>query len=62
MGYGAVAAVVVRLEIWNGVDGRRDLHAGIPTCDYDYFALEVRESVGVESHDQNEYGSQSVLV
>ena len=35
-----------------------DLHAGIPTCDYEYFALEIGESVGMEIHVQNEYLSQ----
>ena len=38
---------------WWGKSG--DLHAGISTCDYEYFALEVGESVGMESHVQNEY-------
>lgn len=39
---------------------REDLHAGIPTCDYEYFALKIWESVGTESHVQNQNLSQCV--
>ena len=41
---------------------RGDLQAGIPTCDYEYFALEIGESVGMESHVQNENLGQCVRV
>ena len=41
---------------------RGDLQAGISTCDYEYFALEIGESVGMESHVQNEKLSQCVKV
>jgi hypothetical protein len=40
---------------------RGGLHAGIPTCDYKYFALEVRERVRMESHVQNKYLDQCVV-
>jgi hypothetical protein len=33
---------------------RGDLHARIPTCDYEYFAIEVGQSVGMKSHVLNE--------
>lgn len=29
---------------------REDLHAGIPSCDYEYLTLEIGETVGMESH------------
>jgi hypothetical protein len=35
----------------------RNLHAGISTCDYEYFTVEIGESVRMESHIQNEYSS-----
>ena len=67
-GYGVVASVVwedqrFRLRGERG-EGREmeDLHARIPTCDYEYVALEIRESVGMESHVQNEYLSRFVKV
>ena len=37
-----------------------DLQAGIPACDYEHFALEIEESVRMESHVQNEDLSQCV--
>ena len=37
-----------------------DLQAGISTCDYKHFALEIGESVRMESHVQNEDLSQCV--
>jgi hypothetical protein len=30
-----------------------NLHAGIATCDYKYFALDIGESVRMESHVEN---------
>jgi hypothetical protein len=34
---------------------REDLHARIPTGDYEYLALEIGESVGMESHTKKQY-------
>jgi len=39
---------------------RGDLHAGISTCDYKYFTLEIGESVGMELHVQYKYVNQYI--
>jgi hypothetical protein len=41
---------------------RRDLHAGIPTRDDEYFAREIGERAGMESHIQDKYLSQCVKI
>jgi hypothetical protein len=64
VGYGVVASVVGEINGLGFVVSRerRDLHAGIPTRNYEYFVPEIGESVGMESHVQNEYLSQCVMV
>lgn len=59
MCYGVVASGLVRSATYFEVRGERgDLHAGIPACDYEDFAIEIRESVRMEGHVQNEYLSE----
>lgn len=62
VGYGIVAPVVWSVQLFEIYGERKDLHAGIPTCDYEYFALENGESVGMESHVESEYLSWCVKV
>jgi hypothetical protein len=52
MGYGVVASVIYRDERLEEVRERGELHAGISTYNYEYLALEIGESVGIESHIQ----------
>lgn len=60
--YGIVASVVWSAQLFGLYGEREDLHAGISTCDYEYFALENGESVGMESHVESEYLSRCVKV
>jgi hypothetical protein len=51
--YRVIASVVCLNQQFRLCDEKResvDLHAGIPTCDYEYFALEIGKSVRMESH------------
>lgn len=42
-------------NLLEGRGDRGDLHAGIPTCDYENFAIKIWESVGMETHVESEY-------
>lgn len=40
-------------------NGDMDLHAGVSTCDYEYFPREIGEGIGMKSHLEMRWNSSA---